>query len=186
MLLLCLFFFFNDTATTEIYTLSLHDALPIYEQRGSEAQEELLPDWQRRVLGLGVDGDAVLFEQRFQVVVGKRRMLRREVCGVRPGAGLRDRCLGHAADGIARGRDRDDVVFSDLLLEDVVRQRDRGGLRRRQQHVRDEDVGREQHEQGDPEPPGEKWIRQGRTGWLGCRRRLGRASVWRRRRDEHA
>src|SRR2546430_12286902 len=29
--LLCFyFFFFNDTATTEIYTLSLHDALPIY------------------------------------------------------------------------------------------------------------------------------------------------------------
>ena len=28
MFLLC-FFFFNDTATTEIYTLSLHDALPI-------------------------------------------------------------------------------------------------------------------------------------------------------------
>ena len=24
-----IFFFFNDTATTEIYTLSLHDALPI-------------------------------------------------------------------------------------------------------------------------------------------------------------
>src|SRR5260370_15616463 len=28
-----LFFFFNDTATTEIYTLSLHDALPIYDAR---------------------------------------------------------------------------------------------------------------------------------------------------------
>src|SRR5437588_11966764 len=27
-----IFFFFNDTATTEIYTLSLHDALPIYDQ----------------------------------------------------------------------------------------------------------------------------------------------------------
>src|SRR2546422_3846393 len=27
------FFFFNDTATTEIYTLSLHDALPISPQR---------------------------------------------------------------------------------------------------------------------------------------------------------
>src|SRR3712207_7456498 len=26
-------FFFNDTATTEIYTLSLHDALPIYRLR---------------------------------------------------------------------------------------------------------------------------------------------------------
>ena len=29
MQILVLFFFFNDTATTEIYTLSLHDALPI-------------------------------------------------------------------------------------------------------------------------------------------------------------
>src|SRR6266478_10192753 len=27
------FFFFNDTATTEIYTLSLHDALPIWRAR---------------------------------------------------------------------------------------------------------------------------------------------------------
>src|SRR5215470_15099812 len=31
--LLPYFFFFNDTATTEIYTLSLHDALPIWRQR---------------------------------------------------------------------------------------------------------------------------------------------------------
>src|SRR2546425_10220491 len=29
MVVLFMFFFFNDTATTEIYTLSLHDALPI-------------------------------------------------------------------------------------------------------------------------------------------------------------
>src|SRR3989442_4160662 len=29
------FFFFNDTATTEIYTLSLHDALPIWGLRRS-------------------------------------------------------------------------------------------------------------------------------------------------------
>jgi len=28
------FFFFNDTATTEIYTLSLHDALPIFINAG--------------------------------------------------------------------------------------------------------------------------------------------------------
>src|SRR3712207_7949943 len=28
--MIILFFFFNDTATTEIYTLSLHDALPIF------------------------------------------------------------------------------------------------------------------------------------------------------------
>src|SRR2546422_8619897 len=30
-----IFFFFNDTATTEIYTLSLHDALPIYAGRAA-------------------------------------------------------------------------------------------------------------------------------------------------------
>src|SRR3712207_9018961 len=30
-----MFFFFNDTATTEIYTLSLHDALPIFVLGGS-------------------------------------------------------------------------------------------------------------------------------------------------------
>src|SRR5438094_9668375 len=31
------FFFFNDTATTEIYTLSLHDALPICRSRGARS-----------------------------------------------------------------------------------------------------------------------------------------------------
>src|SRR5256885_15938311 len=34
-LLFLFFFFFNDTATTEIYTLSLHDALPICAPRSS-------------------------------------------------------------------------------------------------------------------------------------------------------
>src|SRR2546425_9731405 len=32
------FFFFNDTATTEIYTLSLHDALPISSRWGSSGR----------------------------------------------------------------------------------------------------------------------------------------------------
>src|SRR3712207_8178871 len=31
-----MFFFFNDTATTEIYTLSLHDALPILVAAGAD------------------------------------------------------------------------------------------------------------------------------------------------------
>src|SRR5256885_15613287 len=34
LMLLSFFFFFNDTATTEIYTLSLHDALPIWLAAG--------------------------------------------------------------------------------------------------------------------------------------------------------
>src|SRR2546427_4009567 len=36
-LLTFFFFFFNDTATTEIYTLSLHDALPISVERTPDA-----------------------------------------------------------------------------------------------------------------------------------------------------
>src|SRR3712207_8707893 len=46
MLLLFLFFFFNDTATTEIYTLSLHDALPILG-RFRHAARALQPRAQR-------------------------------------------------------------------------------------------------------------------------------------------
>src|SRR3712207_8850244 len=34
---MCVFFFFNDTATTEIYTFSLHDALPIWLPRPAGA-----------------------------------------------------------------------------------------------------------------------------------------------------
>src|SRR2546428_8660475 len=39
-----LFFFFNDTATTEIYTLSLHDALPIFSEwhRDRRGWDEIL------------------------------------------------------------------------------------------------------------------------------------------------
>src|SRR5256885_5058941 len=40
------FFFFNDTATTEIYTLSLHDALPIsHEDQKDLLQEVALKLW---------------------------------------------------------------------------------------------------------------------------------------------
>src|SRR2546422_4939119 len=37
MLTISFFFFFNDTATTEIYTLSLHDALPILSARSASS-----------------------------------------------------------------------------------------------------------------------------------------------------
>src|SRR3712207_8528265 len=55
-----LVFFFNDTATTEIYTLSLHDALPIcavVDQRGQDALDfdvrvEVLANHRQRVLEL--------------------------------------------------------------------------------------------------------------------------------------
>src|SRR5258708_37376587 len=44
------FFFFNDTATTEIYTLSLHDALPICGRRPASA-DRAGSDHNRRNLG---------------------------------------------------------------------------------------------------------------------------------------
>src|SRR6266511_4639723 len=37
------FFFFNDTATTEIYTLSLHDALPIPTDRNRDRRASTRP-----------------------------------------------------------------------------------------------------------------------------------------------
>src|SRR5436309_15935580 len=42
------FFFFNDTATTEIYTLSLHDALPIYPATGAGRGTRAQPEPERR------------------------------------------------------------------------------------------------------------------------------------------
>src|SRR2546427_6924682 len=40
---MCTLFFFNDTATTEIYTLSLHDALPIWRWRRRHLTETCDP-----------------------------------------------------------------------------------------------------------------------------------------------
>src|SRR2546425_13202274 len=47
------FFFFNDTATTEIYTLSLHDALPICSGWEPERERRERPGWQARRCSCG-------------------------------------------------------------------------------------------------------------------------------------
>src|SRR3712207_8601817 len=44
---MCIIFFFNDTATTEIYALSLHDALPISRLRPVPADRERRPERRR-------------------------------------------------------------------------------------------------------------------------------------------
>src|SRR5258708_23102486 len=61
------FFFFNDTATTEIYTLSLHDALPIFQA----------PEVRFRVRGVrgGHGGPGDRCGQR---VPGRRRRIERK------------------------------------------------------------------------------------------------------------
>src|SRR5258707_11722745 len=53
------FFFFNDTATTEIYTLSLHDALPI--SLGSLSSANSSPSLNSRVMALTFDTSAICF-----------------------------------------------------------------------------------------------------------------------------
>src|SRR3712207_7731085 len=57
---LVVIFFFNDTATTEIYTLSLHDALPISHRHGA------LRAVRRAVAALVVTAVAVVLLARFQ------------------------------------------------------------------------------------------------------------------------
>src|SRR5438034_11838630 len=57
---LSLLFFFNDTATTEIYTLSLHDALPISSSLGATHLDQDGPDRSRgsvRDLPISQSGD---------------------------------------------------------------------------------------------------------------------------------
>src|SRR2546427_13299266 len=52
------FFFFNDTATTEIYTLSLHDALPISLPEGGSAGRRKTPRGAAAALDRGRAGQA--------------------------------------------------------------------------------------------------------------------------------
>ncbi len=54
------FFFFNDTATTEIYTLSLHDALPIYVWLESCPAVHLIPEIWMEVLIFCLDSHLVM------------------------------------------------------------------------------------------------------------------------------
>src|SRR5258708_35805807 len=71
------FFFFNDTATTEIYTLSLHDALPISHRRiarlGSGLQQSFWSsDGADGLVGTGVSVRAQQLFPRFRFLHASR------------------------------------------------------------------------------------------------------------------
>src|SRR2546422_10681998 len=84
------FFFFNDTATTEIYTLSLHDALPISRLQCLEAAPVILagdgPRWQH---AFGRAHDEPQGEQPVPLGPARRRRDQRDeaLFGGRGGAG---------------------------------------------------------------------------------------------------
>src|SRR6266571_1260116 len=76
------FFFFNDTATTEIYTLSLHDALPIHgtrrgrvEPSALDAQSQLHPRAETQARAAAQDGSPCAFHAvpRIDTVLGHRQ-----------------------------------------------------------------------------------------------------------------
>src|SRR3712207_9596032 len=86
------YFFFNDTATTEIYTLSLHDALPISPR---------LPAQLRRVQG---HGDGLL----------RQAAVRRRAVGAHPGH--RRRRLRHREDRLHRSEEHTSELQSRQYL----------------------------------------------------------------------
>src|SRR5258707_4396048 len=66
-------FFFNDTATTEIYTLSLHDALPIYERNGAVGQRDPeLTDEVAAGRDLGRNGGEAVGEVRARKLIDRK------------------------------------------------------------------------------------------------------------------
>src|SRR5574340_1701573 len=90
------FFFFNDTATTEIYTLSLHDALPIYLERqglrpeqGREVVERDHARSEEHTSELQSPKDLVcrlLLEKKKELDVPGGPDQRGRVCALNPGA----------------------------------------------------------------------------------------------------
>src|SRR3712207_8113823 len=92
------FFFFNDTATTEIYTLSLHDALPICD-RGHAGRRRRGPARSRRA-GRGRRADDLRLDPR------------------RPGAGAQPRAArgGRSEEHTSELQSRQYIVCR-LLLE---------------------------------------------------------------------
>src|SRR5258708_35925712 len=87
------FFFFNDTATTEIYTLSLHDALPIYIGRSEVVEALVVTPGVVVIDELGdarfqLTGQVVVLEQDLVLhgaVVALDLALRHRVIGLAPG-----------------------------------------------------------------------------------------------------
>src|SRR3989454_12032334 len=94
------FFFFNDTATTEIYTLSLHDALPIFDRQALHEVQAAVDTAEHPVVGVAIELAVRGVAERIAVVP--------------------------QADGLAGGEvpvdvvDRDDRLHQDILAQNVV------------------------------------------------------------------
>src|SRR2546426_9722775 len=106
MFAVLLFFFFNDTATTEIYTLSLHDALPIsaVAQESDEPADRAPRQWRRAARRSLHVHEQPLLPREARLCHAIRPAVRHRA-GARPPSGRRaDSCRRSPEDGDGAGR----------------------------------------------------------------------------------
>src|SRR6266850_5307196 len=111
-----LVFFFNDTATTEIYTLSLHDALPILSRRRRAERAREPAQHDRLVLGLAVDAEIAVggIGVVDQVIERARAVVAVDAVGVaRTAARERGAALAHLVDQARAARPVDPAEAQD-------------------------------------------------------------------------
>src|SRR3712207_469292 len=120
VLCLVVFLFFNDTATTEIYTLSLHDALPILAPRGYALTERLC------VYPQYIDGDWLehgvldVVKRRYWSFIPRRGSGRRAERTIR--RDLVPAAIGRAREGAPLSADELTALFAETrpgAIEDM-------------------------------------------------------------------
>src|SRR5258708_31684618 len=95
------FFFFNDTATTEIYTLSLHDALPILaDWKGQKLRETgIVALW--RPFSVSLDRKSTRLNSSHQIISYAVFCLKKKKRAHRIGDKLADQCVRCPPVGVA-------------------------------------------------------------------------------------
>src|SRR5256886_17436423 len=106
------FFFFNDTATTEIYTLSLHDALPIYRVHDVVARDR--PGAERAAHAPGIEPRDEPPEDGETLRLAGERLLRVLEPSPTPGQDREDDLGVGLTDAGLEGRGPEPVGLGDL------------------------------------------------------------------------